>query len=205
MEIANFNYLTQGEYHLVLEDDVEESQTNFLIIPEANVDFNLKIHLRKQQMKRVQIGIYNHHHFVINCHVTVDYQDQGNDCQVEVVCLGADHSKTEIHVKGNIRTDNNKIVQSIKGFLLSEQAKIVGLPLLDIHTNQVIANHGLAIGSLNKEQMFYLMTKGFSATQVKQILLLSQFQTILAVCSEDEQKFYLDQINYLWSQNHEEH
>ncbi len=203
MENTSFFYLTNQSNPIEIRDEINTKNYDFLVIPSENLQLDFHVHLQHGQTKKLNIGIYNHQHFQIQCRVFITYADQFNTCEVQVIALGADQSQTNVTVDAIVQNDNNKIHQSIKGFLLSDQAKISGLPLLNIETNEIVATHGLAIGSLNKEQMFYLMTKGFSFDQVKQILLLSQFQTLLVSCSDQDKEFYLDQINQLWSKNSE--
>lgn len=202
MEVTNFNFVSQQTNEIIIENNQHQTN-NFLIIPDEDIDFNLNVILKRCETKRIQIGIYNYHKHKIKCRVNVQFLDQYNECDVNVIALGADQSNTQIEVEATVVSENNKIIQNIKGFLFSSQAFISGLPLLNIETNQIIASHGLAIGSLNKEQIFYLMSKGFDKNQVKKILLLSQFENLLSYCNDNEKQRYLEKINNLWSNKHD--
>lgn len=202
MEVTNFNFVSQQTNEIIIENNQHQTN-NFLIIPDEDIDFNLSVILKRCETKHIQIGIYNYHKHKIKCHINVQFLDQYNECDVNVIALGADQSNTQIEVKATVVSENNKIIQNIKGFLFSSQAFISGLPLLNIETNQIIASHGLAIGSLNKEQIFYLMSKGFDKNQVKKILLLSQFENLLSYCNDNEKQRYLEKINNLWSNKHD--
>ncbi|RDD52877.1 MAG: SufD family Fe-S cluster assembly protein [Candidatus Korarchaeota archaeon NZ13-K] len=57
------------------------------------------------------------------------------------------------------------------GLLLSEGSRIVTLPALDARVDDVQLSHEAAVGRLSEEQLYYLMTKGFSEEEAKSILV----------------------------------
>ena len=69
----------------------------------------------------------------------------------------------------NVTTD-----QEIKGFLLSNDAKIIAIPSLVVDTNKIKASHSVNIGYLNKDSIFYLQTKGFDYKQAVNTIIESE-------------------------------
>jgi len=69
--------------------------------------------------------------------------------------------------------------QSNKNILLSDEATIHTKPNLEIRANDVKCSHGATVGQLDKEQLFYLCTKGLDENSAKQILLDSFVNEIL--------------------------
>lgn len=57
------------------------------------------------------------------------------------------------------------------GLLLSEGSRILTLPALDAKVDDVQLSHEAAVGKLNEEQLYYLMSKGFSEDEAKSILV----------------------------------
>ncbi len=57
------------------------------------------------------------------------------------------------------------------GLLLSESSRILTLPALDARVDDVRLSHEAAVGRLNEEQLYYLMSKGFSEEEARGILV----------------------------------
>ena len=55
--------------------------------------------------------------------------------------------------------------------LLSEKAQVNSKPQLEIYADDVKCSHGCTTGTLNKEQMFYLMSRGINKKQALHILV----------------------------------
>jgi Fe-S cluster assembly scaffold protein SufB len=60
--------------------------------------------------------------------------------------------------------------QRNENLLLSEQAQIISEPSLEILANNVYCTHAAASGPLDKEQLYYLQTRGMSYLQAKELL-----------------------------------
>ena len=70
-------------------------------------------------------------------------------------------------------------MQKAKGLTLSKNAKIKALPNLYIDEYDVIASHACSIGSVNKEDLFYLMSRGLSETEANKIVVMGYVKPIL--------------------------
>ncbi|MEM0017145.1 MAG: SufD family Fe-S cluster assembly protein [Candidatus Korarchaeum sp.] len=57
------------------------------------------------------------------------------------------------------------------GLLLSNSSRILTLPALDAKVDDVQLSHEAAVGKLNEEQLYYLISKGFSEEEAKSILV----------------------------------
>ena len=64
--------------------------------------------------------------------------------------------------KGHIECD---------GLLLSENSRILTLPALDAKINDVQLSHEAAVGRLNEEQIYYLMSRGFTEDEATSMLV----------------------------------
>jgi Fe-S cluster assembly protein SufD len=65
------------------------------------------------------------------------------------------------------RTDSS---QQSRNLLLTERAHIDTKPQLEIFADDVKCAHGATVGQLDAEQMFYLMSRGFSETTARELL-----------------------------------
>jgi Fe-S cluster assembly protein SufD len=61
--------------------------------------------------------------------------------------------------------------QLSQNLLLSKRAKILSKPELDVKADNVKANHGVSIGQLDRDQIFYLKSRGLNERQAYNLLL----------------------------------
>lgn len=71
----------------------------------------------------------------------------------------------------NEKALNSKVFQNSQTLLLSEDAVIFAQPHLEINIDELEASHGATTGSLDEEQIFYLMQRGISKQVAKNMLL----------------------------------
>lgn len=83
--------------------------------------------------------------------------------------------------------------QATKGLTLSKNAKIKALPNLYIDEYDVIANHACSIGSINKEDLFYLMSRGLTETEASKIVIMGFVKPILDHITNDELKIRIEE------------
>ncbi len=73
---------------------------------------------------------------------------------------------------------NGVVAGETRGNVLSEYAKVLNkseyssvlIPNLIVNTNQVEANHGVSVGHIRDEELFYMMSKGISKTNAFRII-----------------------------------
>ncbi|MDX8405972.1 MAG: Fe-S cluster assembly protein SufD [Mariprofundus sp.] len=79
--------------------------------------------------------------------------------------------------EGAIKTDS---AQNNANLLLSKHAEIDTKPELEIYNDDVKCAHGVTVGQLDKNQLFYLKSRGLSAEEAKQMLTFAFADEILA-------------------------
>lgn len=77
---------------------------------------------------------------------------------------------------GNLKIINSAIkcsaVQENRNLLLSSAAKAESIPELEILTNDVEkCSHGVTMGQVDKDQIFYLMSRGFSEKEAEKLII----------------------------------
>jgi len=63
--------------------------------------------------------------------------------------------------------------------LISKQAKAIAIPRLDVLENEVKAGHGATVSKIDEEQIFYLMSRGLSLVQAKDIIIKGFLQSMV--------------------------
>ncbi|CAL1329404.1 Fe-S cluster assembly protein SufD [Candidatus Providencia siddallii] len=89
--------------------------------------------------------------------------------------IGMDKSKSifnglikvkPIAIKTNAKMTSNTL-------LLGEQAKVYSKPQLEIYTDDVKCNHGTTVDYINKEQLFYMCSRGINNKIAKKMIIFS--------------------------------
>lgn len=111
----------------------------------------------------------NKHKITIN----VVMPNDGAKANIIVRALNTkENSNLDIVVNGKILSDtkDNELVEDLKGLIIDDNETIKISPIMMVDTNEVLANHFVTIGTFNKEELFYLMSKGLSEESAKALL-----------------------------------
>ncbi|MGV3523397.1 MAG: Fe-S cluster assembly protein SufD [Candidatus Sericytochromatia bacterium] len=82
-----------------------------------------------------------------------------------------------IYVDGTAQqTTSNQVSKSM---LLSDEARADAIPNLEILADDVQSGHGAAIGSLDREQLFYLQSRGFDQATAEALLVEGFMESVI--------------------------
>lgn len=80
--------------------------------------------------------------------------------------------------------------------LLSEKAKSIALPMLLCTEDDVEGNHSTASGKVDKEQLFYIMTRGLSYKEAVKLIVRANFnKTIERILDEEVKQNIIKEID----------
>ena len=110
----------------------------------------------------------------------VEHTEGKSTCDLQTRALACDTSTVLQHGKINVPVDSGQIEAhySSDNLSLSKSAKIFARPDLDIATDDVVCSHGVTMGSLNQEHIYYLQSRHLSPSMAKMLLLKSFVMTI---------------------------
>lgn len=128
-----------------------------------NATFNSQQLVGAQKIGNLGNGVTVNHHFKeAASHQNARYilKDKSTGIFDGLVNVKSDAIKTKAH-------------QNCKSILLSDEgsAKMAGKPHLKIHTDDLEASHGLSIGTLDEQALFYLRSRGVSTDEAKAMLV----------------------------------
>jgi len=69
--------------------------------------------------------------------------------------------------------------QENRNLLLSKSAHADSIPGLEIMANDVRCTHGATLGQVDREQLFYLMTRGLTRSEAERLIVRGFFQDVL--------------------------
>ncbi|WP_420095093.1 SufD family Fe-S cluster assembly protein [Candidatus Shikimatogenerans bostrichidophilus] len=106
-----------------------------------------------------------------------------NYCDNKIYYIGIYNNNSYCVINGNIninkRTIKNISLQDYKNFILSNKVFLFSKPELNIYSNKVICSHGLTLGKIDKNIIYYLATRGLKLKKCKIIFYLSNIYKYL--------------------------
>jgi len=95
--------------------------------------------------------------------------------------------------KGAVKTDS---AQNNANLLLSPHAEIDTKPELEIYNDDVKCAHGVTVGQLDKNQLFYLKSRGLSGEEARQMLTFAFADEILARMSNQAVRRFVEKAAF---------
>jgi Fe-S cluster assembly protein SufD len=96
---------------------------------------------------------------------------------------GALRDKARTVWRGMIRVEEGaqktNAYQENRNLLLSKTAHADSIPGLEILANDVRCTHGATLGQVDREQLFYLMTRGLNRAEAERLIVRGFFQDVL--------------------------
>ncbi|GIW23172.1 MAG: hypothetical protein KatS3mg068_2179 [Candidatus Sericytochromatia bacterium] len=100
------------------------------------------------------------------------------------------NDKAESSHNGFVRIEKQALQTSahqlIKNLLLSRKAKAEAIPNLEILADDVSCSHGVSLGPVNTEELFYLMSRGFDIKQAENIIIEGNIENIISKIKNTE-------------------
>jgi len=100
--------------------------------------------------------------------------------------------------RGMIRADENaqKIdaYQNNKNLVLSDTAKADSIPGLEILTDDLSCSHGATVGQIDPEQMYYLLSRGITKEDAKQLIVSGFLENIVQNLPDEDMKLLVSDI-----------
>lgn len=82
----------------------------------------------------------------------------------------------------------SKANQSAKIMVFDKKCKAIASPILKIDENDVEASHSAAVGKINDEHLFYLMSRGIEENVAKRLITLGYLNPVLPLIFDEEYK-----------------
>ncbi len=162
----SFNNIEQNK-NTISETFIFSSGSNFF---KSEVNCNLK----GEHSSAFVNGIFsldkNKHHEI---RTTVNHLTENTKSYQLIKSVLEDSSKAAYQGKIFVNSDAQKTdgYQLSKAILLNKDSEFNAKPELEIYADDVKCSHGSASGSLNEDSIFYLMSRGLSYNQARELLI----------------------------------
>jgi len=130
-----------------------------------------------------------------------------NDQQIDISTFihhQAPHTTADILINGALKERARSVFQGMikiekeaqqthsymanHNLILSDKARADSIPRLEIEADNVHATHGVSIGQIDEEQLFYLMSRGISLEDSKDMIVDGLFEAVLRKVKTDDIK-----------------
>ena len=91
--------------------------------------------------------------------------------------------KVVINKKGN----NARGKQRVDLMLLDEKAQGEAIPILEVHNDEVLCQHGSTISKLNSEQLYYVQSRGINPADAQKLITRGFLGELLTHLPENTQ------------------
>ena len=117
--------------------------------------------------------------------ININYAGEKSNVLVNV--RGVNNSGTsKVDIDGTLlKNNNNNILDEKIKIININNGKVICKPNMYIKTSQIIANHENAIGNINKDEVFYLMSKGINKENAEKLIIQGY---LLSVIDNEELK-----------------
>ncbi|SHG90793.1 Iron-regulated ABC transporter permease protein SufD [Anaerosphaera aminiphila DSM 21120] len=125
------------------------------------------------------------------------------------ICHNGKNTNSDILINGALKDSSYKNLKSTLDFkkgssssvgsegeytiLLDDGVTAISVPILLAHEDNIEGNHAASSGKIDKDLMFYIMSRGFSEKEAETLIVQSRFSKAIDKISDEEIK------NKLWS------
>lgn len=183
----------QVEQTLCFYVEAYATLTVHIIIAHTSIKVKIECILRGKGAHARIFGAYmlsDEHNLVID---TFQHHQAAHTSST-LIMKGALQGKASAHYAGTIRIEKQAPAsyasQENKNILLSNQARAVSIPNLEVLHNEVKCFHASAVGKFDKDQLFYIAARGIDEKMAQQILLNAFFADVLDGNEDGEKGFY---------------
>lgn len=142
-------------------------------------DINLVINLQDNSLLNLNWVIINSGKNKVHLTINMDGNSSIATSKVRIINK-TKNSNLDFVIDGVINKDtyDNELLEDIKGLILGDDTIKIS-PNMDVKTSEVMANHLVTIGSFNKDELFYLKSRGLSENKAQELLTRSFISNII--------------------------
>lgn len=111
---------------------------------------------------------------VLDSLVMIHHEEKNTTSDFSNYAIAKNKAVLNLNNNATIKQGASKSIahQKTKGLTLNKESKIKAMPNLYIDEYDVVASHACSIGSINKEDLFYLMSRGLSVEESSKLIVM---------------------------------
>lgn len=141
-------------------------------------------------------GIYSFDHFKKDYQTNLLHEASDTTSKAQIFAINHDFAHVNIFTDAYIKRGacRSKANQEGRIINLSNTCSGIVLPNLHIDENDVEASHSCSVGSVNKDHLYYLQSRGFSTAKAESILIKGYFNPLLQSIEDEKIKDSLSNL-----------
>ena len=158
-----------------------------VLFDEVNLDeINARVNI-----DQLNIGSYKD---VFKVNQDIKHNAKFTKSEINNSLISSSTAKLKYSVSGYIFKGNSESVcnQSNKGIILSEDGEIEVEPKLFIDEYDVEASHGAAIGQIDEEQLYYLLSRGLTELQARTLIISGYTKPFINKIQDEDIKLMIE-------------
>ncbi|QZX49367.1 SufD family Fe-S cluster assembly protein [Mycoplasma sp. E35C] len=190
----------KSKFNYKIEDNVD-SFIHFLDINDNDSNLKINVDLNENSSAKVIISTFGINKNKKKYDIKLNHLSNSAKSVYQNYVVATDYSDVSSTITSVIKnnTYHNDTIQEIRGVLLSDNASVKGEPQLIIDDNNVKAKHAMAVGRLNQNHLFYLMSKGVPKAEAIKLILMGYFiKTISIIDDKKKQEQIIKQVEDLF-------
>lgn len=120
--------------------------------------------------------------------------DTTSDINFRVALKDSSTSVYQGIIKVDKQAQRTAAYQSNKNLLLGGEAKADTIPRLEILADDVKCSHGATVGPIDRDQIFYLMSRGLHEPEAEKLVVSGFFQEVLESFNRPEETAWLSKL-----------
>ncbi len=120
-----------------------------------------------------------HEHFNFNTIEEHNAPDTRSDINFRVALGDSSASVYQGIIRVARVAQRTNAYQQNRNLLLGGQSKADSIPKLEILADDVKCSHGATVGPVDRDQIFYLMSRGLTESEAEELIVLGFFKTVL--------------------------
>lgn len=148
---------------------------------------NIRTYMENQGGNAQILGLVFGNEEQVFQHETLQYHPVPNassSFHFEVMLRGKAESSHNGYVQIERQAQKSDARQLIKNLLLSRTAKAEAIPNLEILADDVKCAHGVSLGPVNHEELFYLTSRGFNQEEAENFIIEGNIENVLSKLSK---------------------
>lgn len=143
---------------------------------------NIRSYMEEQGSKSEILGLVIGNKEQVFQHETLQYHpipNANSDLHFEVMLKDKSESAHNGFVQIEKVAQLSEAHQLIRNLLLSRNAKAEAIPNLEILADDVKCSHGVSLGPVNNEELFYLTSRGFTQDEAQNLIIQGNIENII--------------------------
>jgi len=203
-----------SKVEVVLISDLSEMSVNILRVEslverDATINFNIVDFGGAVDIQNYYAKLEGEHAFsTLNClyvaggesFVDLNFEQDvfGQKSKAEIETIGALMGNAKKHFKGTINFEKgckkSVGIEDELCLLLSKTAKSKALPMLLCTEEDVDGKHSSSVGKVDENELFYIMSRGFSFEEARKLVVKAKFDVVLRKISDEKLRDELIEI-----------